>query len=216
MNGLSSGISGADLLNTMFSSYLCFCALLPLAADQRRRAHVLHRVLGTASLPGDRPDQRVVVGRGDGVADRLGLQRLGPLQAVDRDLEVGVLEADRLGPLLAGRGLVGVAELLRGLAGEVRLERVVMRPPNLGRHARAAIAQRLDRGREQQRLGRRHDLRPIALLGALGPEDRELRRVEDAAAHLAIRLLQLGDLRGEVVRQRRVEPQIMDVEPFGA
>ena len=45
-------------------------ALLPLPADQRRRAHVRHRIGRAAALPGDRADQRLVVGVLDGVADR--------------------------------------------------------------------------------------------------------------------------------------------------
>ena len=32
-----------------------------------------------------------------------GVELLGALEGVDRDLDIGVLEADRLGPLLAGR-----------------------------------------------------------------------------------------------------------------
>ena len=111
-----------------------------------------------------------------------------------------MLEADRLRPLLAARLLVGVAILLCRLAGQARLEGMVVRPPHLGRGAGAAVAQRLDRGGEQQRLGRRHDLGPIALLGALRPENRELRRVENAAGDVGVDVLQLGDLRGEVVR----------------
>src|SRR5262249_46285437 len=45
---------------------------LPLTADQRRSANVRHRVLGSASLPGERADQRVVLGGLDCVADLLG------------------------------------------------------------------------------------------------------------------------------------------------
>ena len=141
-----------------------------------------------------------------------GVELLRALQHVDRDFEIGVLEADRLGPLLAGRGRVGVAELLRGLSGQARLERMVLRPPHLGRGAGAAVAQRFDRRGKQQRFGRRHDLGAVALLRALGPEGDELRRVEDAAGDLAIGRLELGDLRGEVFAQRRIEAEIDDVE----
>ena len=74
----------------------------------------------------------------------------------------------------------------------------------------AAVAERLDGGGEQQRLGRRHDLRPVALLRALRPEGRELRRVEDAAGDLAVIVLELPDLRGEVVAERRIKPEIDD------
>src|SRR6185312_5396470 len=99
-----------------------FGPVLPLPADQRRGADILDRVLGPAAFPGDRPDQRVVVGRGDRIADRGGVELLRPLQRIDREFETGMLEADRLGPLLAGGGGVGVAELLRRLAGEARFE----------------------------------------------------------------------------------------------
>src|SRR5262249_42464735 len=44
-------------------------ARFPLAADQRCRAHVLDRV-GRSALPGKWPDQRLVVGVCDRIADR--------------------------------------------------------------------------------------------------------------------------------------------------
>jgi hypothetical protein len=144
-------------------------------------------------------DQRVVVGLSDRIADRLRLELLRALEHIDRDFQIGVLEADRLRPLLAGCRLIGVAELLCRFAREPRFERMMMRPPHFGRHAHAAVAERLDRGREQKRLERRDDLRPVILLGALRPEDRELRRVEDAADDVAVGLFQLGNLGGEVV-----------------
>ena len=68
----------------------------------------------------------MIVGLGDGVADRSRLELLGALEHVDRHFQVGELEAERLGPLLAGRLLVGVAILLRGFAGQARFERMVV------------------------------------------------------------------------------------------
>src|SRR6478609_6131852 len=123
-----------------------------------------------------------------------------------------MLEPDWLGPLLAGRGRVGVAELLRALSGEAGLERMVLRPPHLGRGAGAPVTERLDRRREQQRFGRRHDLGAVALLRALGPERHELRRVENAAGDLAVIGLELPDLRGEVLAERRIKTKIDNVE----
>src|SRR6266851_5573981 len=49
---------------------------LPLTTDERRRAHVRHRI-GRPSLPGDGADQGVVAGFLDRVADRGGVERLG-------------------------------------------------------------------------------------------------------------------------------------------
>src|SRR5580704_12511420 len=153
----------------------------PLATDDRSRAYVRHRI-GRSALPGDRTNDRLIVSLRDGVADRSGIELLGALESVDRDLEVGMLESERLGPLLSARFLVGVAILLRGLAGQARLEGVMVRPPDFGRHPRAAVAQCLNRGGKQQRLGRCHDLGLETLLRALRPENRELRWIENAAA----------------------------------
>ena len=72
---------------------------------------------------------------------------------------------------------------------------MMLRPPHLGRHTAAAVTQRLNGCRKQQRLRRRHDLGTVALLRALRPEHAELRRVEYAADDLAIGFFQLGDLR---------------------
>src|SRR4029077_13781382 len=116
----------------------------------------------------------------------LGRELLGSFQDIDRDFDVGMLEPDWLGPLLAGRGRVGVAELLRALSGEAGFERMMLGPPYLGRGAGAPVTERLDRRREQQRFGRRHDLGAVALLRALGPERHELRRVENSAGDLAV------------------------------
>ena len=77
------------------------------------------------------------------VADGGGLQLLGALEDVDRDFQVGMLEADWLGPLLAGGLSISVAKLLRRLASEAGLERMMLGPPDLGRQARGAFAQRL-------------------------------------------------------------------------
>src|SRR5580704_19742886 len=89
---------------------------------------------------------------------------------------------------------------------------MMVRPPHFRRHASAAVAQRLDGGGEQQRLRRRDDFGPVALLRALRPEDRKLRRIENAAGDVAVRLLQLGDLRGEVVGQWRIKAEIVYVK----
>src|SRR5271156_6391148 len=89
---------------------------------------------------------------------------------------------------------------------------MVMRPPHFGRRAGAAIAKRLHSGGEQERLGRGRDLRSIALLRALRPEGRKLRRVENAADGLAVVVLELPDLRGEIVAERRIKTKIDDVE----
>ncbi len=70
-------------------------AFLPLSADERRRANVRNRI-GWAAFPGDVTDEGIVVGLCDGIPDCAGLEFLRALKDVDRNFEVGVLEADRL------------------------------------------------------------------------------------------------------------------------
>src|SRR5579859_4437166 len=92
----------------------CGGLALPLAGDQRRLGHVLHRLPG----PFHRPDHRMIIGGHDGIEDRLRIDALGPLENVDRHLEQGMLIADRLRPRPLGRGRIGVGERLGALAGE--------------------------------------------------------------------------------------------------
>ena len=134
-NGLSSGMFGADLLKTICRSYLNFLPFFHCPPTSGVVQTFGTGLVGPPAFQVIGTDQRLVVGVLDGVADRAGVELLGALEDVDRDLEVGVLEADRLGPLLLGGRRVGVAELLRRLAGEARLERMMLRPPHFGRHA---------------------------------------------------------------------------------
>jgi hypothetical protein len=171
---------------------------LPLAADQGRGRDIGHRTF----LPLHRPDHRLVGRRRDRLADRVRLQRLGALEDVGGDLEQRMLEAERHGPgLVAGLG-VGGAKLGRRLAGQVRREGMVRRPPNLDRDIFAERPERAHRGREFRRLAGRHDLRLEALLGGLRPEAGECRRRQYRGDDLAASRLESRNLRGEVFRER--------------
>ena len=82
-----------------------------------------------------------------GGADRLNNRRrrfrvLRPLENVDRDLEQGMAETERLRPLLLGDLFVLVAKLRRALTRETGLERISGRPPNLDRQILPPRAQR--------------------------------------------------------------------------
>src|SRR5262245_17216888 len=146
---------------------------LPLTRDQWRLGHVLHR----AAAPAHRPDDRVVLRRLDRIEDRLRIAEIArALEHVDRDLEQRMLEADRLRPRPLRRARIGVGQFARALAGEPRLERMVWRPPDLGREPVAAGAERVDDGREEQRLADGDDLRPETLLRRLRPEGCEVGR----------------------------------------
>src|SRR6185503_1852481 len=82
---------------------LVLLAAHPLPAHQRRPRHVLDRALA----PGHRSHDGAQVGGDEGVADGgLVARVLGALERVDGHLEERVHEADGLGPLLLGRGLV--------------------------------------------------------------------------------------------------------------
>src|ERR1700734_3092903 len=111
------------LIGYDFQIVLELLALLPLPADERGDAHIRDRVQ-RPTLPGERTDDRIIFGLGDGLANSRRLELLGALEDVDRYFQVGEFEAERLGPLLAGRLLVRIAILLRGLAGQARLERM--------------------------------------------------------------------------------------------
>src|SRR5690349_6479037 len=121
---------------------------LPLAGDEGRLGDVLHRLAG----PFHRPDHRVVVGRDDRGEDSLRVEALGALEHVDRHFEQRVLEADRLRPWPLGCARIGMGELLRALASETRLERMVRRPPDLAGEPVPTGPERVDHRREEQRL----------------------------------------------------------------
>src|SRR3954470_2741514 len=85
---------------------------------------------------------------------------------------------------------------------------MVWRPPDLGREAVAACAERVDDGGEQQRLADGDDLRPEALLRRLRPEGREVGRDHVAGDDLGARGLERGNLRSEVVVDRLIATRI--------
>ncbi len=126
-----------------------------------------------------------------------------------------MLEAERLGPLFAGARGVGGRELRRRRTGQGRPERVRRRPPDLGGQPRAAIAQCLDRRREQERLGDRGGLELLcqALLRGLRPEGREIRRRGHAGQDVHPALLELGDLGSEIARARLEQRRLVIAEP---
>jgi hypothetical protein len=66
-----------------------------------------------------------------------------------------VLEADRLRPRPFGGADIGVGEFFRALPGETGFERMIRRPPDLGRESVAARAEGVDDRRKQQRLADR-------------------------------------------------------------
>src|SRR5262245_42656731 len=86
---------------------------LPLPRDERRLGDVLHRLAG----PLHRADHRFVIGRHDGIEDRLRLQRLRTLEQVDGDLEQRVLDDNWLRPTPAGGGDIDSGVLGRVLDG---------------------------------------------------------------------------------------------------
>src|SRR6185436_3401514 len=179
--------------------------LPPLPAGERRLGDVGNRSLRPVEVADDRRrGQRL-----QRVADLGLLGAAGLRQRRHRYLEQGVDEAERLGPLLAGR-LVRVGELLRGLPGERALVRRGRVPPHLGAEVLADRAERLDRRREQQRLADRRDLRGVALLLGLLPERREVGRDRHAEQDLGVLRLEPGDLRGEVLGAVRVVPRVGD------
>ena len=170
-----TGISGWSLLLTMTRSYGNARALPPLTADERGLGDVRKRgVGGPVNLAHDR-----VQGRGlDRVADRrLVVDVPAPLEGVGGDLEDGMRKAERLSPLLAGRGRVGVGQFLGRLAVRDDVNGWLGLPPDLARETVAdGRSERIDRGREEQRLAHRGDLGGEALLLRLGPEVREVGR----------------------------------------
>ena len=76
------------------------------------------------------------------------------------------------------------------------------------REAVAAVAERLDHRREQQRLADGDDLRLEALLRGLAPEGGEIRRDHVAGDDLAAGCLEGADLSGEIVVQRLIAARI--------
>src|SRR5258705_5444289 len=108
-------------------------------------------------------------------------------------------EADRLRPLLPGRGLIAGGEISGTHAGERRFEWMVRRPPHFRRKVVAVLAERLDRDREKDRLSDRGDLRPEALLQRLFPERGEVGRQYDAGDDLGVGTLERADLCREIV-----------------
>jgi hypothetical protein len=75
------------------------------------------------------------------------------------------------------------------------------------------VAQRLDAGREQQRLGHGREAGLVALLHRLPPERREVRRDRHAEQQLGLLLLELRDLRAEVLGAVRVVAGVDDRVP---
>jgi hypothetical protein len=73
------------------------------------------------------------------------------------------------------------------------------RPPEFTRQSIPTRAQGADHRRKQQRFADGDDLRLKTLLRGLRPEGREVRRDHVACDDLAIRRLEGGNLRGEVV-----------------
>src|SRR5580704_6809407 len=140
--------------------------LLPLADYERRAAGVGEG----AFLEVDGPDDRGIVRRRQCVADgRRLVDVFGALEHVERDLEQGMAEAKRHGPLFATRRFVPVAKLLRRLSGKPRLVGMGRRPPYLNRKAPCALAKRLDGRGKFGSLGDRHYLRlEILLRGGTG------------------------------------------------
>src|SRR5919106_2687635 len=153
----------------------------PLTSDERRLRDVRHRALG----PADRPHERVEIRGLDRRHDRpLVIEARGALERIEADLEERVDEAERLRPLLLGLARVLGGEGGGRRAGQRRLEGVLRRPPDLGRHAVAELAERLDRAGEQQRLAHAGHLGAKALLGGLLPERRPVRRDRHAGDDL--------------------------------
>src|SRR5262245_11119759 len=177
----------------------------PLPTDQRRLGHVADRPLA----PADRAGDRVEIGRLDGGEHGvLVVDARRTLEHVEADLEERVNEAERLRPLLLRLLRVGGGQLAGGGPGERRLERMLRRPPDLGRHAVAEVAQRLDRAREQQGLAHRGDLWSESLLRGLLPEGRPVRRQRHARDDLDLLVLERRDLRRVIVGQVGIAPGV--------
>src|SRR5260370_36049843 len=94
-----------------------------------------------------------------------------------------------------GRRLIIGGELLGRNAGDARFEGMSGRPPELARHAEAAIAERANVGRKQKGFAEGDDLRLEALLRALRGEQSIVRREEVAGDDLDIAFLERCDLR---------------------
>src|ERR1700694_2636204 len=100
------------------------------------------------AVPLDLTDNGIEIGRGDRTNHGLGIALGRALERVDSDLEQRMHEADRLSPLLLGRGLVAGGEISRTHAGERRFERMVRGPPYFRRQVVAVLAESLDGYRE--------------------------------------------------------------------
>src|SRR5258708_3692000 len=139
----------------------------PLAADERSFGDVFDRL----AVPGDGANDGVVVGGEDGIANGGGgINIFCAFQDVERDFEEGVEVAERLGPLPFGLVFIGGAEFGGIFSGEAGAEWKTWRPPDFSGQAGAAIAQRFDRGREENPFGDAGDFRLAALLARLLPE----------------------------------------------
>src|ERR1700730_8622879 len=98
-----------------------FIAVLhaPLAADQRCLCDVFRgEWRQVRSVPLYLADHGIEIGRGDRSDQGFGIALRRTLQRIDRHLEQRMHEADRLRPLLLGRGLVAGGEFFRTHAGE--------------------------------------------------------------------------------------------------
>ena len=115
-----------------------------------------------------------------------------------RDLEQGMHRAQRRQPLLAGRLLETVSQLLGGLAGQRRRVGVIRRPPAVGGDVDDEVAQGCRVGWEEQNLGNCRELRLEALLGGLLPEGVEVRRERHVRVQLGVLVLESVDHRAVV------------------
>src|SRR5207248_8885963 len=123
--------------------------------------------------------------------------------------------AELLVPLLAGRGLVPVAELLARLAGQRRLVRPCRSPVDAGREAVADRTEGRDLRRKEARLGDLADLHMlrVPLLRRLAPESRKVGRNRKRIEDLAVLLDEARDLRAVVVGSVLVRPGVDDRVP---
>ena len=150
-----TGISGACVLVVITSSNLpSFFCHWPATSG------VLETFFTGPLRPVDRADDGLQAGGADRLDDRKRRPPgRGALDDIGDHLEQRVAEADRLRPWAAGRGGVAVGQRLGAVAGQRRDEGMVGRPPDLRAEAVAALAQRLDRRGEEQRLADGDDLR---------------------------------------------------------
>src|SRR3981189_1423774 len=118
----------------------------PLAADERSFGDVFDGL----SVPGDGADDGVVVGGENGIANSSGgINIFCAFQNIERDFEERVKVAQRLGALRFGFVFGGGGESGVIFPGEAGAEWKTWRPPDFSGQAGAAIAQRFDRGREE-------------------------------------------------------------------